>query len=68
MLGWHISVYRQADGGTEPATSETSPGTRLAVWQTSFDGLRWLDELAAEGKALDLGGNGYPTRYTAPIA
>lgn len=68
MLGWHISVYRQLDGGTGPATPETSAGTRLAVWQTSWDGLGWLDQLAAEGKAIDLGGNGYPNRYTAIAA
>jgi hypothetical protein len=53
MLGWHISVYRQDDG------------TRLAVWQTGLDGLRWLDELVTAGQAIDLGGDGYPRRYTA---
>jgi hypothetical protein len=65
MLGWHISVYQQSDGGNVPATPETSAGTRLAVWQTGLYGLRWLDELVAEGRAIDLGGNGYPNRYTA---
>lgn len=65
MLGWHISVYRQQDEGTSPATAETPEGKRLAVWQTGLGGLEWLKELVKAGKAIDLGGNGYPCRYTA---
>ena len=65
MLGWHLSVYRQADGGDSPATFECKQGVRLAVWQTDVDGLDWLIDLAKEGKAMDLGGNGYPSRFTA---
>ncbi len=48
-----------------PATMESAEGTRLAVWQTGVDGLDWLRELAKEGKFVDLGGNGYPSRFTA---
>jgi len=44
MLGWHISVYRQRDGGLSPATAESPEGTRLAVWQRDVDGLDWLRE------------------------
>jgi hypothetical protein len=65
MLGWHISVYRQEDGGAAAATAGSSRGTRLAVWQTGLHGLEWLDELVKSGKAINLGGNGYPLRYTA---
>jgi hypothetical protein len=65
MLGWHISVYRQTDGGGSPATAESAEGSRLAVWQTGVDGLDWLRELAKEGKVVDLGGDGYPSRFTA---
>ncbi len=65
MLGWHVSVYRQADGGGAPATAESAEGTRVAVWQTGVDGLDWLKELAEDGKAIDLGGNGYPSWFTA---
>ena len=65
MLGWHISVYRQTDGGGAPATAESAEGTRLAVWQTGVDGLDWLREMVTEGKVVDLGGNGYPSRFTA---
>jgi hypothetical protein len=65
MLGWHISVYRQTDGGGAPATAESAEGSRVAVWQTGTEGLDWLKELVSEGKAVDLGGNGYPSRFTA---
>jgi len=66
MLGWHISIYRQSDGGESPATFGSQQGARLAVWQTGLGGLDWLQELVKEGKAIDLGGNGYPSQYTAP--
>jgi hypothetical protein len=65
MLGWHISIYRQTDGGASPATNESPKGTRLAVWQTGLGGLDWIDELVKAGRAVYLGGNGYPLRYTA---
>ncbi|MEO8563733.1 MAG: hypothetical protein ABI601_16765 [bacterium] len=35
------------------------------MWQTGLAGLRWLDELVNEQKAIALGGNGYPLEYTA---
>jgi hypothetical protein len=65
MLGWHISIYRQKDGGRSPATHEKEKGTRLAVWQADVGGLKWIHELVKAGKAIDLLGNGYPNRYTA---
>jgi hypothetical protein len=65
MIGWHISTYRKTDDGTSPAEFETPKGARLTVWQTSWGGLEWIDELVMQGKAIDLGGNGYPMRYTA---
>ncbi len=40
MLAWHISVYRQTNDGTSPATTESAHGARLAVWQTGVDGLK----------------------------
>jgi len=64
MLGWGISVHRRTDGAS-PATAQSPSGKRLAVWQTGLGGLDWLDELVKAGKAIDLGGNGYPYRYTA---
>jgi hypothetical protein len=65
MLGWHVSVYRQPDGGSSPATFRSPEGVRIAVWQTDVHGLDWLIDLAKQGKAVDLGGNGYPSRFTA---
>ena len=65
MLGWHVSVYRQPDGGQSPAGFDSPSGARIAVWQTDVGGLDWLNELAKQGKAINLGGNGYPSRYTA---
>ena len=68
MLGWHISVYRQQDGGDMPAAFGASRGARLAVWQADVGGLRWLDELVSQEGAVDLGGGGYPSEYTATAA
>ena len=65
MLCWNVAVYRQQDGGEAPATFQSPAGTRLSVWQTGWSGLDWIDELVKAGKAIDLGGNGYPCRYTA---
>ncbi len=65
MLGWWIGVFRQAHGGSAPADADTEPGSRLAVWQTGWGGLDWLAELVKDGHAIDLGGNGYPSRFTA---
>lgn len=56
MLGWHISVYRKSDG------------SRLAVWQAGSHGLEWIDALVKAGDAVNLGGDGYPFRYTATAA
>ena len=67
-LGWHISVYRQQNDGSTPASFGAPAGTRLAVWQTGLGGLDWLDDLVTQGKALGLGGNGYPIEYTAMAA
>jgi len=64
-LGWHISVYRQENDGSTPASFGAKHGTRLAVWQTGLGGLEWLDDLVKQQKAISLGGSGYPMEYTA---
>ena len=64
MLGWNISVYRLEQEAAR-ATTTSPTGVRLAVWQTGLDGLDWIDELVKEGKAMNLGGNGYLCRFTA---
>lgn len=67
MLGWHISLYRLATPQAGPATFDAERGERLAVWQTGLDGLDWIDRLVADGVAVNLGGNGYPYRFTARV-
>jgi hypothetical protein len=59
MLGWDVSVRREVEESAPNATD----GLLLASWQTGPFGLQWLDELVKDGKAIDLGGNGYPDRY-----
>jgi len=47
------------------ATENSPKGIHLAIWQAGSNGLDWIDELVKEEKAIDLGGNGYPSFYTA---
>ena len=61
MVGWHISIYRQTDEGASPATALSPEGLRLAVWRAGPGALDWLDQLVNEGKAINLGGDGYPS-------
>lgn len=65
MLGWHISVFRQANGGSAPARADSERGARVAVWQAGLWGLARFNDLVKVGQAIDLGGNGYPLWYTA---
>ncbi len=64
MLGFNVGIYRQTNEGNSPATMTSPAGTRLAIWQT-FGTLQWIDKLVEEGAVIDLGGDGYPLRYTA---
>ena len=45
---------------------ESNTRTKIAEWQTGVFGRRWLAELVEEGRVIDLGGNDYPSYYTAP--
>ncbi len=54
MLGWHISVYREAP----------TDQNRIAVWQTGLAGLDWIDALIASGSGRQTSAGGYPNRYT----
>ena len=65
LIGWWIGVFRQADGGSEPASADAERGVRLAVWQAELWGLDWLTDLVRSGRAIDLGGDGYPSLLTA---
>ena len=54
MLGWEVIVKKDADNA----------GQSLISWTTGLDGLFWLDELVKQGLVQDLGGNGYPNKYS----
>ena len=60
MLGWQVIVKKESD--------PDQAGQSLMSWSTGIGGLSWLDELAKQGLAQDLGGNGYPNRYSAKAA
>jgi hypothetical protein len=61
MLGWEFFVTRQRQGGPIESGAKGQP---LARWMAGLGGTKWIDDLVAEGTATDLGGNGYPCRYT----
>lgn len=52
MLGWQVHVKQESDG-------------LIASWCVGIGGLDWLDELVKQGLAQNLGGNGYPCKYSA---
>lgn len=60
MLAWEVYVCRQVTiaAGGEPKE------ILVATWTTAVNGLRWLDDLVKANKAVFLGGDGYPLRYT----
>ncbi len=44
----------------------TETASDLAMWEKSCgDGIRWLEQLTWEGKAIKLSSTGFPNRYTA---
>ncbi len=67
MIGWNFSIYRKKTSRDILADISTLEGPCLAEWQTGSDGLNWIRLLVDEKKAIDLGGNGYPYRFTAPV-
>jgi hypothetical protein len=56
MLGWEVIVQKESD--------VNQAGQSLMSWTTGLGGLSWLDELVKQGLAQDLGGNGYPNKYS----
>jgi hypothetical protein len=62
MLGWGINIWRQIDDTTKGFRNRNG---FVAGWEATLEGIKWLDALVANGQAADLGGNGYPLRYTA---
>jgi hypothetical protein len=65
LLGWNIGVYRQQGAGAGPARTRSPTGSLVARWQGGLNAVDWLHDLVPTGDAIDLGGNGYPSRMTA---
>jgi len=62
MIGYSISVYQFVEG--VDITTISNDNEALATWTSGgFGGLDWIDNLVSEGKAEDLGGEGYPFYY-----
>jgi hypothetical protein len=65
MIGFEVFVYR-ADLVADPRKSWPEEAALLVSWEVGgFGGLSWIDDLVTAGKAVALGGDGYPLRYTA---
>lgn len=65
MLGWFITVHRKTFRRRRPASSTSGCGPRIAAWQGGLDAIDWLEALVPDGSVIDLGGDGYPRRFTA---
>jgi len=65
MLGWGINIWRQIDPASTPARERRG---FIAAWEAALGGTKWLDALVVQGKAVSLGGNGYPLTYKAPAS
>ena len=60
MLGFGFVVIRQSEANA--SYENRSP---FAEWDVSLGGTEWIDQLVAAGKAIGLGGDGYPLTYAA---
>lgn len=63
MVGWSIRIYRRSEGGDALSQHDTAERRCLASWRTGLHGADWIDDLVRRGRALALGGNGYPYHY-----
>lgn len=62
MLGWWFTVrLHSAD-----SVQQNSDAQQLASWETGVSGLRWIEDLVAQGVAQKVSGGGYPNRYFVP--
>jgi len=61
MLGWEIFIHRNQPGETPGSPTRE---VFLGSWMVGLNGLDWLTKLVSEGRAADLGGNGYPERFS----
>ncbi len=67
MIGWHITIFRTRKIQKAPLDAGGKGVDRLATWQAGAGGLAWIIELVKAGKALDLGGDGFPCRYAVRV-
>ena len=67
-MGWYIEVFRQANGGLNPAPFGAPRGARLAKWKEGMFGLGWHNDLVEQGMATKLHGDGYPLEFSAVAA
>ena len=65
MLGWHFNVYPYR---LRAASGEERMAARVASWETGLGGTDWIDRLAKDGRAVALGGGGYPLRFVISAA
>lgn len=56
MLGWQVFVNKESEADTA--------GQSMISWHTGLGGLPWLDELVKQGLVEELGGSGYPNKYS----
>ena len=64
MLGWEFYIYRH-DLAPDPHLPVPDDRALLASWVVGLGGLDWIKALEQQGKATDLGGNGYPCIFLA---
>ena len=64
MLGWWVILSSATP--QERDADRNATDKNLATWETGVQGMRWLNDLVAEGQAREesLKG-GYPNRYSA---
>ena len=65
MIGWWIVISNQVPEERDRADQDARRAAILAQWEAGADGIRWVEQLAEQGKAAKLSGSGYPNRYTA---
>ncbi|MFB9995382.1 hypothetical protein ACFFLM_25915 [Deinococcus oregonensis] len=64
MLGWTIAVIQLTpEKAAQLRGREETQAVMLAYWEAGVSGIRWLEQLMAEGKATQVRSGGYPNRY-----
>ncbi|MEE1782822.1 hypothetical protein PUR71_07825 [Streptomyces sp. SP17BM10] len=65
MLGWWIGIAEVDPEEYDRVTPEQRRAALLARWEVGLNGLDWVEDLVAAGKAEQLLRGGYPSRYAA---